>query len=164
MSFEITWGFEGFPPYVLLSSTLGQSKSAYYKPESSTNFKQDTAISLSTTEKIWKDKMIELIEKNNIKVNDKYLLDELLDKLEEERMTLLYQITEYLIKNNYRFSIEVYETDGDLEQLYFVVHFPSKADEEEIDKEILYLVEYKMNIDKNKLLWFVGFADEIENV
>ena len=111
-----------------------------------------------------KRRITKLIEKKNIKVNDKYLLNELLDKLEVESLNLLYQIIEYLIKNNYRFSIGVYETDGDLEQIYFIIHFPSKTQGEEIDKEILKLARYKMSIDKNNLLWFVGFTCKIDHV
>lgn len=110
------------------------------------------------------DSILELIRRKNVKVDDEYLLKILLRKLEEERLSLLYQIMDYLIKNSYKFSIEVYETDGDLESLYFVIHFAPETDEEKIDEEILKLAKYKRSIDKNKLLWFVGFAREIEDV
>lgn len=157
--------FGSYGSSILFSPILEQIMSERYKYED-VLLKQDTAISLSVAEKIEtsKNRILSIIKDRNIKVDDEYLFNSLLNKLEKERIDLLYQIIDYLIKYNYKFSIEVYKTDGDLEHLYFVIHFPPETDEEKIDEEILRLAKYKRSIDKNKLLWFIGFAREVEDV
>ena len=173
MNVQVSKGFESFGSSILLSHISKQPSYKPYKPDfeinlqQNTNLQHDTAVILSTTIKeIGKSEeaILELIRRKNVKVDDENLLKNLLGKLEPERLNLLYQIMDYLIKNNYKFSIEVYETDSDLESLYFVIHFAPETNEEKIDEEILKLAKYKRSIDKNKLLWFVGFAREIEDV
>lgn len=172
MNVQVSKGFESFGSSILLSHILKQHIYKPYKPDfeinpqQNINLQQNTAVILSTIKetRIFEETILELIRRKNVKVDDEYLLKILLGKLEEERLSLLYQIMDYLIKNSYKFSIEVYETDGDLESLYFVIHFAPETDEEKIDEEILKLAKYKRSIDKNKLLWFVGFAREIEDV
>lgn len=172
MNVQLGKVFEDFSSSIQLSHILIPYEYKHYKPnfklhsQQNINLQQNTSVILDTIKRkvMSKNKILELIKERSIKVDDRYLLASLLEKLDEERLGLLYHVMDYLLENNYKFSIEVYESDGDLEDLYFVIHFVSETDDEKIDEEILKLANYKRSIDKNKLLWFVGFTREIEDV
>lgn len=157
---------EGFTPSLVFHPLLERGKPKLHTPTFDVIFEKYISLSLRETKEteILRTTLLNIIRNNGIEVDDEFLLNNLLDKLEKARLKVLLQIIDYLIKNNYKFSIEVYETDGDLEHLYFVIHFPPVVDRKKINEEILKLAKYKRSIDKNKLLWFAGFAREREDV
>jgi len=58
-----------------------------------------------------KNKVIELLENNNIRVDDEQLLFRLLDNLYEDEIKLIIQVIETLLTEGYKFHIEVLETE-----------------------------------------------------
>ena len=104
------------------------------------------------------------MKKGTIAVKDEILFYNLLNKLSQSEIQLIADIVQKLLDDGYSFHIEVYETDGDLEDLYFVIHYKGGIPDEHIDEDIFKLNEYVREIDRDRILWFVGFASEIEDV
>ncbi len=171
MIIELKQGFENYSSSILskdLFDNSMQHKKSYNRNACfiypSNRISMSPIINVKTYEKgivkkTWKEKIVMLLKQKNIKVDDEYLWEKLLNRLDEKRTQLLCRIIEYLIEK-YNFSIELYQTDGDLEELYFVIHFPPEISEEEIDEKIFQLAEYRRSIDEGKLLWFVGFTSQ----
>lgn len=104
--------------------------------------------------------LYDLIQQNGIYVYNEHTFKSLIKKLDKKEHKLLYEILNHLLENEKKFHIEVYPTDGDIEQLYFVVHYDKEISEEKIEKDLFNLNEYLMEIDKKGIMWFVGFASE----
>lgn len=111
-----------------------------------------------------REELIRLLKNKNVMVKDEQLFYGLLKKLYQDEIKLITDIVRKLLNENHSFHIEVYETDGDLEDLYFVIHYGENVLDENVEEDIFRLNEYVREIDKDKALWFVGFASEIKNV
>ena len=122
-----------------------------------------TTISIGELRTTLKEELIRLLREREIVIKDEQLFNKLLEKLYPDEIELITRIVKKLIDENYSFHIEVYETEGDLEKLYFVIHYKSNLPSEEVKKDLFRLNEYVREINKN-VLWFVGFASEIKYV
>ncbi len=130
-------------------------------------FVRDTSIILNSSLPEYttlKENLIRLLKNEKITIKDEKLFYNLLNKLHQDEIQLVLYTVKKLLDENYSFHIEVYETDGDLEDLYFVIHYEKDTPDDRIDEEIFRLNEYVREIDKEKVLWFVGFTSEIEDV
>lgn len=103
-------------------------------------------------------RLVKFLENKNVVINDKPTFYNLLNKLNQNEIQLLFMIVKYLFSKNYSFYINTYETDGDLENLYFVIHYDNEVPNKYIEQELLNLYEFTRRIDKDKTLWFVGFV------
>jgi len=129
-----------------------------------TGLKTKTTISIEELRTTPKEELIELLRNKNIVIKNEWLFYNLLEKLSSDKIKLITQIVEKLLQENYSFHIEVYETDGDLEELYFVIHYSDNLSDEEIDEDLFRLSEYVREINNNKVPWFIDFAREIKDV
>jgi len=125
--------------------------------------KTRTTISIEEIRTTLKEELIGLLRKRKIVIENEQLFYDLLEKLYPDEIELITRIVKKLLDENYSFHIEVYETEGDLEKLYFVIHYKSNLPNEEVKKDLFRLNEYVREINKN-VLWFVGFASEIKYV
>jgi len=117
-----------------------------------------------TTPREEREKLLQFFKSKNVKIDQEDLFRKLLEKLNSEEIRLIERIATELINGKYNFHIEVYETDGDLENLYFIIHFPEEKPYEQVEEELFQIDEFKRKIDKNKILWFINFATEITDV
>lgn len=122
----------------------------------------DTTIILKEIK--FRHRFIRFLKNKNVFIQDEKSFHALLNKLYQDEIQLLFEIVKRLFNNNHSFHIEIYETDGDLESLYFVIHYSSDESDEYIEKELWDLYEFVREIDKDKILWFVGFVSEIKDV
>ncbi len=130
-------------------------------------FVRDTSIILNSSLPEYttlKENLIRLLKNRKITIKDEKLFYNFLNKLHQDEIQLVLYTVKKLLDENYSFHIEVYETDGDLEDLYFVIHYEKNTPDDRIDEDIFKLNEYVREIDKEKVLWFVGFASEIKDV
>jgi len=111
-----------------------------------------------------KEELIRLLKNRKIVIKDEQLFHNLLKKLYQDEIQLITDIVKKLLNENRSFHIETYETEGDLEDLYFVIHYDGNISDEDVEEDIFKLNEYVREIDKNNILWFVGFASEIKDV
>ncbi len=139
------------------------SKPEYLLP-GDIGLKTRTTITLIESSITPKEEMIRLLKNRKIVIKDERLFYRLLEKLYQDEIQLIIDIVKKLLEENRSFHIEVYETEGDLEDLYFVIHYKDNISDEDVEEDIFKLNEYVREIDKNNVLWFVGFASEIKDV
>ena len=136
-----------------------------YKPDyTPKRLRIGTTLTIIESKITQREELINLLKSRNISIEEELVFKNLLDKLHSTEIKLITDIVRKLLKENRSFHIEVYETEGDLEDLYFVIHYEDKVSDEYIEKDIFKLNELVRKIDKNKILWFVSFASEIEDV
>jgi len=111
-----------------------------------------------------RERFIKFLRSRNILIQNEKAFYNLLNKLYQDEIQLIFEVVERLFNKNYSFHIEVYETDGDLEDLYFVIHYRGDVSDEYIEEDLFNLNEFVREIDKDKVLWFIGFASEIKDV
>lgn len=149
---------------VLLLQSFKRYPKVEYISERDIELETGTAIVLKDISISAKEELIKLLKNRNIIVKDERLFCSLLGKLYQDEIQLIVHIVKMLLNEARSFHIEVYETDGDLEDLYFVIHYKGNTSDEDIEEDIFKLNEYVRKIDKNRVLWFVGFASEIKDV
>lgn len=111
-----------------------------------------------------KEELIRLLKNRKIVIKDEPLFHSLLNKLYQDEIQLITDIVRELLNENRSFHIETYETEGDLENLYFVTHYDSNISDADVEEDIFKLNEYVREIYKENVLWFVGFASETRDV
>lgn len=99
-----------------------------------------------------------LIKEYAIEIVDEKLLEKFTSKIYQDELKVIVLIIKELKKNNHNFHIELYETDGDIESFYFVLHFPASMPFDDIKKKLLELYDFARRYHENKNLWFVGFS------
>ena len=111
-----------------------------------------------------KEELLRFLKNRKIVIENEQLFHSLLNKLYQDEIRLITDIVRKLLNENRSFHIETYETEGDLEDLYFVIHYDSNISDADVEEDIFKLNEYVREIDKENVLWFVGFASETRDV
>jgi len=135
-----------------------------YLSEEDIELKTRTTTTLMESSITPKEELIRLLKNRKIVIKDEQLFHNLLKKLYQDEIQLITDIVKKLLNEGRSFHIETYETEGDLEDLYFVIHYDGNISDEDVEEDIFKLNEYVREIDKNNVLWFVGFASEIKDV
>jgi hypothetical protein len=105
-------------------------------------------------------KIVRYLRNKKVVIKDEKLFNNLLKKLSSDDARLIAVITAKLVEENKPFHIEVYESESDLEDLYFVIHYDTDVADEIIEEDIFNLNEYLRKVDKDYFLWFVCIVGE----
>jgi len=108
----------------------------------------------------WREKLVRYLRNKKVVIKDEKLFNNLLKKLSSDDARLIAVITAKLVEENKPFHIEVYESESDLEDLYFVIHYDTDVADKIIEEDIFNLNEYLRKVDKDYLLWFVYIVGE----
>ncbi len=157
-------GLRDLASAVLLAKFFEKNFKAKYASEGYIELATRTTTVLEESSITAKEELLKLLKNRNIIIKNEHLFYHLLKKLYQDEIQLILHIVRKLLNEDRLFHIEVYETEGDLEDLYFVIHYGCGISDEYIEEDIFNLNEYIREIGKDKTLWFLNFASEIGDV
>ncbi|GAB6073291.1 hypothetical protein JCM14244_16680 [Venenivibrio stagnispumantis] len=121
-----------------------------------------TTTRIATTSK--KEELVNFLKDKRDIIGNLENFNNFIEKLNENEIDVFFKLLKKLINEKRNFRIKIFKTEGNLEEVNFIIYYSKEMPYEKIEKDIFEINEFlEQNLNLNKIgknsdLWYIGFA------